>query len=87
MIFFLKWIIVFTTCNDEKFKAWKRFKKIENSINKDVRNIFRIKKEIDDNTVKDIKNIFRLKKKIKPLKIEWLETTFLSLKKNIIIMQ
>ena len=48
----------------------KDLKKKKNSINKDVRNIFRIKKEIDDNTVKDIKNIFRLKKKIKPLKIE-----------------
>ena len=46
-----------------------------------------MKKEIDDNTVKDIKNISRLKKKIEQLKIEWLDTTYLSLKKKVVIMQ
>ena len=46
-----------------------------------------MKKEIDDNTVKDIKNISRLKKKIEQLKIEWLGTTYLSLKKKVVIMQ
>ena len=36
----------------------------ENSIIKDVKNIFKLKK-IDDNTVKSIRNLFRLKLKTK----------------------
>ena len=40
-------IIFFITYNDESLKAWKRQKKIENNIVKDVRNLFKLKKEID----------------------------------------
>ena len=40
-------IIFFITYNDESLKAWKRLKKIENNIVKDVRNLFKLKKEID----------------------------------------
>ena len=53
---------------DEKFKAWKSFKKIEKNIIKDVRNIFRLKKWIDDTTIKDIRNLFRLKKEKETIK-------------------
>ena len=41
--------------------------KIEDSIIKNVRNIFRLKKEIDDTTIKDI---IRLKMKMKQSKTE-----------------
>ena len=34
----------------------KRIIKIEDSIIKDVRNLFRLKKEIDDNTTKGLKS-------------------------------
>ena len=38
-------------------------KKKEDSIIKDVRNIFRLKNEINGNTTKEIRYIFRLNKK------------------------
>ena len=40
----------------------KDFKKIEDSIIKYVRNIFRLKKWIDDTKIIDIRNRFRLRK-------------------------
>ena len=57
--------------NDEKFKAWKRFKKIENNIIKNVRNLSRLKKEmksIKSRAIGDVGNLFRLKKDKKPIK-------------------
>ena len=54
--------------NDEKFKAWKRFKKIENNIIKNVRNLSRLKKEMNDTATKDMRNLFRLKKENKSIK-------------------
>ena len=47
--------------------------RIEDSITKDIRILFRVKrgiKEIDDTTIKDTRNYLRLKKKKKQLKIE-----------------
>ena len=67
-MFFEKKLILFTTYNDEKFKAWK--KKLEGNTIKDLRNLFGLKIEIDDIAVKDIKILFRLRKKIKQLKIK-----------------
>ena len=46
-----------------KVQGFKKIKKIENNIIKDIRNLFRLKKEIGDTTVKDVSNCFRLKKK------------------------
>ena len=41
----------------------KKDKKIGDTIIKDVRDLFRLKKEIDCTKMEDIRNIFRLKKK------------------------
>ena len=49
-------------------RAWKRIKKKENSIIKDVKNLFRLEKEIDDNTIKSIRNLFRMKKENEAIK-------------------
>ena len=35
----------------------------EESIIKDIRNLFRLKKELNDTAIKDIRNLFRLEKK------------------------
>ena len=40
-------------------------KKIEDSIIKHTKNLFKLKKEIDDSTIKYVGNNFRLKKEIK----------------------
>ena len=40
----------------------------EENINKDIRNLFRLKKELNYTAIKDIRNLFRLKKKRKKLK-------------------
>ena len=41
----------------------KKIRKIEDSITKDVRNLFKLKKRvIEDTGIKDIRNLFRLKK-------------------------
>ena len=45
-------MFLFTAYNDGNFKAWKRFKKIEDNINEDVRNLFRLKKEIKQSDYK-----------------------------------
>ena len=58
MGFYFFQITFFTTDNDEKFKAWKRYKKIEDNIIEDVRNLLKTKKkETDETTVKDMRNI------------------------------
>ena len=61
----------------------------EESIIKDIRNLFRLKKEVSNTTIKDITNLFRLEKKLEQLKIEYLEILriFLSMKQKIIINQ
>ena len=62
---------------------------IEESIIKDVRNLFRLKKEMNGNAIKDIRNLFRPKKENKAIK-DWklgILGTFLSTKKKIIINQ
>ena len=41
--------------NDGKSKIWRRK-------NKDMRNLFRLKKEQNDTAIKDTRNLFRLKK-------------------------
>ena len=38
-------------------------KRIDYSVMKNVRNLFRLKKEMDDNIIKEINNPFRLKSK------------------------
>ena len=43
-------------------------KRKEDTIIKDVRNLFRLKKEINDNIIKDRTNLFGLKKKMKQSK-------------------
>ena len=53
----------FTAYNDKKFKAWKQ-QEIEQSIIKDIRNLFKLKKEVDDTAIKDVRYLFRLKKEI-----------------------
>ena len=46
----------------------KKIIKIEDSIIKDVRNLFRLKKEIDDNTTKGLKSFLEQKRKMKKQK-------------------
>ena len=43
----------------------------EESIIKDVRNVFTLKKELKYTAIKDITNLFRLEIKLKRLKIEY----------------
>ena len=38
----------------------KDFKKKENNVIKDIRNLFRLQKELDETAIKDIGNFFRL---------------------------
>ena len=45
---------------------WKRYKKRENEVIKDIKNLFNLKKEINDNT--SVRNCFRLKKENKVAK-------------------
>ena len=56
----------------------------EESIIKDARNLFRLKKELNYTAVKDMRNLFRIEKKLYQLKIEYLEILriFLSMKKR-----
>ena len=72
MGFYFFQITFFTTDNDEKFKAWKRYKKIEDNIIEDVRNLLKTKKkETDETTVKDMRNIsVDWNKNMKELKIQ-----------------
>ena len=72
MGFYFFQITFFTTDNDEKFKAWKRYKKIEDNIIEDVRNLLKTKKkETDETTVKDMRNIsVEWNKNMKELKIQ-----------------
>ena len=51
-----------------KRKELEKDKKREDSIIKDVKNLFRRKKEIDDNKIKSIRNLFRLKKENEAIK-------------------
>ena len=72
MGFYFFHITFFTTYNDEKFKAWKRYKKIEDNRIEDVRNLLKTKKkETDETTVKDMRNIsVDWNKNMKELKIQ-----------------
>ena len=45
-----------------KSSSLEKYRKIEDKIIKDVRNLFRLKKEIGYTTTKDVRNLFRLKK-------------------------
>ena len=56
--FFKKIVIFFTAYNDGKLNSWRR-------TNKDVRNIFRLKKEMNDTAIKYIRHFLGYKKKIK----------------------
>ena len=61
----------------------------EENLNKDIRNLFRLKeKELNYTAIKDIRDLFRQKKKLKQLKIEYLEILriFLSMKKKKVII-
>ena len=58
-----------TAYNDKKFKAWKQ-QKIQQSVIKDIRNLFKLKKEVDDTTIKDLRYFFRLKKEIDDITIK-----------------
>ena len=62
----------------------KSFSLEEESIIKDARNLFRLKKELNYTAVKDMRNLFRIEKKLNQLKIEHLEILriFLSMKKK-----
>ena len=40
----------------------EKYKRIEDSIIENVRNLSRLKREIDGNSIKDVRNLFRLKK-------------------------
>ena len=51
--------------NDDSFKIWKRK---EDNIIKDVRNLSRLKNETHDTTIKDVRNLFRLSKENKAVK-------------------
>ena len=53
LLIFFKKIIFFITNNDGKSKALRR------KNNKDIGNLFRLKKELNYTAVKDIRNLFR----------------------------
>ena len=42
-----------------------KFREIDESIIKDVRNLFKLKKEMDENTIKYVRNSFQLKQETK----------------------
>ena len=54
-------IIFLINCNDGKFRFWRRK-------DKDIRNVFRLKKELNYIAIKDMRNLFRQVKETKAIK-------------------
>ena len=65
-------------------KSWRfeKYSKIEDSIIKYLRNLFRFKKEIDDNTNKDLRNLFRMKNEIDDNTVKDIGNLFILKKEN-----